>query len=294
MGWIKIRKDLFHDPAVIAIAARLGLPELHVVGLLARVWAWADDVTALSRFGHVPSVTTLWIDRTVGVVGFADAMISVGWMSSDESGITFPNFDRHMSKTAKERCQAQLRKSWSRSCHADVTVKSRSCHAPTVTREDEMREDKKDATTVASSTDPAEEKKPKEPPAREREFIEAWNALGAPFDKIIRLGARQKLLAARWCDPWWRGNWSQALAEMAASRFCRGEVAPRKADEKPWVADAGWFLKPDSVTKIREGKYKNGNPVGGRVSEYNEPGKFDKYYKKKTETDEAPCTTTTA
>ena len=100
--WIAIRLDLATDPAVITIASQFDefLDEDHVVGKLVRLWAWANQQTL---DGNAHGVTKTWIDRYIGVTGFADALASVGWLTISETGISFPNFDRWNAQSAKRR-----------------------------------------------------------------------------------------------------------------------------------------------------------------------------------------------
>jgi len=132
-----MRTNLADDPAVIGIADALDLDEDTVVGKLHRLWSWADSQ---SRDGHAASVTKKWVDRYVRADGFADAMISVGWMIVDKSGVTLPNFDRHNGKTAKTRALSSDRQSRKR--HGDVTEESRDERDKNVTREEKRREEK--------------------------------------------------------------------------------------------------------------------------------------------------------
>lgn len=90
-----------------------------------------------------------------------------------------------------------------------------------------------------------------------KEFVAAWNALGKPFSKIIVWGPdRQKLLTLRLKNDWWREHWREGLERMKASPFCRGET-----DRGTWIADVEFFLRPNSLTKILEGKYDHREPV---------------------------------
>lgn len=262
MSWIKVRKDVFRDPAVIQMSAQLGIPELHVVGALAAVWAWADDVTGVSRLGHVSGVTTSYLDRLANVPNFADAMVSAGWLKVTDNGITFPNFDRHMSKSAKERCQGQYRKSLSRSRHGSVPPASRRERDKSVTRVDEMREEQKDTPSARVEEDGF-------PSAAVLEFVTAWNALGDPFPHCDGKDSRLSALAACWRDAFFREHWVEALRRMAASAFCRGGGA------RKWVAHIGWFLNPDKVRALMEGQHDDRASSGSRSSEMNDAHKFD-------------------
>lgn len=109
--WQMLRLDIHEDPAVIAIAERLEMDEDHVVGKLARLWGWANKQTV---DGNASGVTKTFLDRYIGVTGFVDAMIDAGWLEvdahQDAHQITFPNFDRWMSDSAKTRGQGRKRK----------------------------------------------------------------------------------------------------------------------------------------------------------------------------------------
>jgi hypothetical protein len=104
--WIKMRVDLPDDPAVIGIAEQTGCDEDAVIGKLFRLWCWANRQTI---DGYATSVTVSWLDRYVGVTGFGNAMVAVGWLSTNDGGIAFPEFDRHNSETAKQRALTSRR-----------------------------------------------------------------------------------------------------------------------------------------------------------------------------------------
>lgn len=87
--------------------------------------------------------------------------------------------------------------------------------------------------------------------------VEAWNELGKPFPKVLNVSPdRARELSARLKDKWWTENYREALDFIRNSKFCRGEV-PGKEGKPPWIADFDWFIRPGSVAKALEGKYKN-------------------------------------
>lgn len=120
--WIKMRTDLATDPAVIAIASALGLEEDAVVGKLHRLWSWADQQT---EDGNGRGVTETWIDRYIGVSGFALEMHRAGWLTVSNGGVSFPKFEKHNGKTGKARALTANRVSKKR---------KRECNAANVTR----------------------------------------------------------------------------------------------------------------------------------------------------------------
>ena len=126
--WIKMRNNLDSDPRVFAIAESLDLQDLHVIGLLWKVWAWADQHTL---DGNAVSVTVSRIDRIVGVTGFADALRKVGWLEGRDTSLSFPRFAEHNGQTAKKRAQT-----------ADRVAKKRNAASVTEALPEKRREEK--------------------------------------------------------------------------------------------------------------------------------------------------------
>lgn len=130
--WIKMRVNLREDPHVIGIAAAVGICEDEVVGKLLRVWGWISDN---STDGNAPGVTESWLDCNVGVTGFAQAMVGVGWLLVADGGLTFPDFETYLSQGAKQRAVTARRVAGHRRA---------KCNAGTVTRKEKSRKEKKE------------------------------------------------------------------------------------------------------------------------------------------------------
>lgn len=168
--WIIMRMDLPDDPSVVSMAAALNVDEDMIVGKLHRLWSWADKH---SKGGRVDGVTPMWIDRYVRVDGFSNAMRAAGWLETDDSGVTFPRFERHNGKSAKVRVDSALRQRESRArkssdapmsqkCHNDVT---KPCDKSVTTEEKRTEEKTKDKAAA-----------PPFPPVLDREdFRKAWD-----------------------------------------------------------------------------------------------------------------------
>lgn len=146
--WIKMRNDLAEDPAVIGMAAQLGVDEFSVIGRLHVLWAWADRQ---SRDGHAHGVTTSWIDRKVQRDGFADAMVTVGWLLITDDGISIPNFANHNGESAKTRALGTVRKQKQRAVTELSHDVSRTDRDKSGTREEKRREEKKETNTAPSA-----------------------------------------------------------------------------------------------------------------------------------------------
>lgn len=158
--WIKIEENMPDKPEVWQIAQVLQIDPDAVAGKLIRVWSWA------SRNCHASGVTTITamslIDRHAGAPGFAEAMEKAGWLIVENETLCFPNFDRHISKSAKDRALGNERQKKKR--HANVTKKSRSNRDKNVTpllfssltnefKKDSRTRDKKDSPTLPDEFD---------------------------------------------------------------------------------------------------------------------------------------------
>jgi hypothetical protein len=126
--WIKIEHALPDKPEVWRISTLLDMTPEQVVGHLLRVWSWFD---IQSRDGNADSVTDASLDAIARHDGFAQAMRTAGWLTSENGALHIPNFERHNGKTAKQRALTNRRQQMFRVTHA-----SRDRNAPSVTREE--------------------------------------------------------------------------------------------------------------------------------------------------------------
>lgn len=83
------------------------------------------------------------------------------------------------------------------------------------------------------------------------EILDAWN--GAMGQNCMLTKKRREALRLRLNDPFFVASWRAAIDKAKASDFCNG------GGETGWRADFEWFLKPESVVKLVEGKYDNRN-----------------------------------
>jgi hypothetical protein len=136
--WIKMRLDLMEDPAVLEMAEKLEVREETIVGYCHAFWSW---VSRQCHAGSVTGVTLVSLGRRLGLPGFPELLVEVGWLEYDDSGdrpvIHIPNFERHLSQGAKARGLAAIRK---RNARDDSVPKmSRSERDMSVTREEKRR-----------------------------------------------------------------------------------------------------------------------------------------------------------
>jgi hypothetical protein len=98
-------------------------------------------------------------------------------------------------------------------------------------------------------------------------FIEKWNSTDGVCQCRKLTTGRRTAFRARSKDLDWIAHLDEALTKVSRSDFCRGE------NGRGWRADIDWFLRPDTLTKIIEGKYDNRN---GKPAVHEQPAlKFD-------------------
>jgi uncharacterized phage protein (TIGR02220 family) len=131
--WIKMRSDLQTHPKVVRMASALKADRLRVVGGLHAVWSLFD---MHSEDGVLDGYTRDALDESIGFAGFSEAMIKVGWLSTDGESLMVPRFDEHNGQSAKRRSQETQRKRESRKESASDADKMRS-------REEKRREEVK-------------------------------------------------------------------------------------------------------------------------------------------------------
>lgn len=114
--WIKMRGNLWDDPRIAAICDDTDATEASVIGALYWLWASADQHT---EDGTMPGLSLRQIDRKTGLVGFAAAVVKIGWLSEVDGGLKIPRFNDHNGSSAKRRGEDAKRKAASRSQKED-------------------------------------------------------------------------------------------------------------------------------------------------------------------------------
>ena len=90
------------------------------------------------------------------------------------------------------------------------------------------------------------------PETNQQIILDSWNQLAKHHNvtPAKKLDARRKsAINARLRDTDWRNSWREAMKQIPDCPFLVGD------NDKGWRADLDWFLKPESVTRILEGKY---------------------------------------
>ena len=240
--WIKMRRSLLTDPRVVRIMSALQADRFRTIGGLFSAWCLIDEQT---EDGRLSNYTPEIFDEFVGLRGLCRAMIDVGWIAESSQGLEAVHFTEHNGQTAKRRAQDSVRKMSAR--QAD---KTRTECGPEKRREEKRREDPE--LRAAHAADAAAEK------PKRRQSQNAPSAILAAILEHFTFSTgrhaewtpkRKAQANARWRDPVWRERWLEALNRAGQSSFLNGD------GPQGWVMDLEFFLRPDTVTKILEGKY---------------------------------------
>ena len=135
--WLKIEHHVAEKPEVLQIAATCEMDPDLVVGRLVKVWAWASRNCPAGGRTHIAAMPHL--NTIGGHERFAQSMVEAGWLKIKDTEMTFVNFDRHISQSAKERALNAASKAKQRS-HGHVPKMSRSEQDKNKTREEKNKE----------------------------------------------------------------------------------------------------------------------------------------------------------
>jgi uncharacterized protein YdaU (DUF1376 family) len=84
-----------------------------------------------------------------------------------------------------------------------------------------------------------------------KEVFDEWNNLKVFPQTLVLSDKRRRSLEARLKNPFFREHWKAAMQKATTSDFCKGK------NDRLWKATFDWFITPDAVAKIMEGKYDN-------------------------------------
>jgi hypothetical protein len=150
--WIKLEHGILDKPEVMELSEMLDASPYEIVGHLVEFWFWCDH----NLSPECPRVkgTKRGLDRVAGRDGFGDALISVGWLTFADGYFSVPNYDTHLSKSAKQRAKDQRKKAFQRSsvsrfCPDSVPYDRGTKPGPEKRREEKRRDKEKNNSRMA-------------------------------------------------------------------------------------------------------------------------------------------------
>jgi len=255
-SWIKLTKDLSSRPEVIAMSGFLSIDCFGIVGRLSDFWGWVDTN---SPDGTVKFIGAAQVDALVNTPGFAEALVKVGWLEVNESGIALPRWDRHNSMSAKARgleSEAKRLRREAESQEPPADKSPRKCRTGVGHSEDELsdqiREDKSIRERESSASAP------------ERELSLQADAIAAMYVRADSpMETRAEILAELQ-----RGTLPEEMRQLVARCVKAIRTAPGGAGNKfvpkaltffaeqqwrsPEAFESRWQAEP------QEGKHRNG------------------------------------
>jgi hypothetical protein len=251
-GWIKIRKNLFDEPEVWALSNKLNEERKLVFADLILFWCWCDEHLSTQECfkmkqnqddPHIPKFVNL--DKIVGKKGFSQALCEVGWLVDEGDWWVVPKYDKHLSKTAKDRSLeskriSEKRKIVSGKCPDEIQQKAEQTRLDqTSTR---ISDESKDSSSSFG--------KPKDA-INWTEVAEWWNekiAQQIPAPQIRFLSDRRKK------------GYRQRLIEHPVDLLVEIEESISVLDDfarKGWLNFDWIFLSQNNLCKLLEGVYDN-------------------------------------
>lgn len=100
MSWIKVETHLLNKLEIFELADILSISKKEAAINCILVWSWFDNN---STDGMAKARSAKLLDCLCECEGFVAAMAQVGWIDMRGDSLTITNYDRHNSKSAKNR-----------------------------------------------------------------------------------------------------------------------------------------------------------------------------------------------
>ena len=259
MFWIRVASDLADSPKIGALARELRVNRDTAFARLVTLWGWVARHAPTGDLGSVPDSEVAhgakWRGRPERFVaglqasGLMDHRIIHDWERMN--GRSLAECSRVKLWKEKQRLQRQNDEAVTRNVTQPITCIRNVTERNVTTTQQE--------TAMSAAADA-----PAAPPlpgvVTDKEFEMAWNSQVANVPKIkVWTPGRAAKLRARFRDDFFRENWRAAISKIGTSAFAQG------AGSTGWRLSVDFFLTPDGVVRIMEGKYDgNGTGAPGR------------------------------
>lgn len=274
MEWLRLDVGFMRHPKIGAFARAADLRRDAAVLAVLRLLCWAaqscedGDLSGV----HPDDVADAMELRGPGD-RIVEALVVSGWLDRDGDRLTIHGWmerqapllagrDRVRRFRERKREEADAERYGNATCNVTgnvtdtlpVTLQSRYCNDPLPT-------DLPNTTTTAPDgavSAGADPRPPAAPPAHPpiEDLGDLWRTRCPSLPVPLRwTDRRRKAWAARCRQPGWLDALPQALDAIEASAFCRGD------NSRGWTADVDWLLRPDTATRLLEGKYAHSGPA---------------------------------
>ncbi len=276
LDWIQVEQSAINKGRTMARLLRI--PEAHGVGLAVSLIAWGvEQATERDLSGQIPD------DKPAEVIAAAlgwkgdagklyTALIRVGFVEKS-SGAIEDGFDRvkGLDRYAAAAVSAELRSTkakhaaevrWGMRKHDPSNAQPMQPHAQAMRehmlgdakkRQEEKRIEKEEKPLLVELVE-------NEPTPEDLRRV--WNEEKPPeCPAWVRSGSGRKTAAKARLDELPLDSWREIIQRISRSSFCRGK------NDRGWVADPDFLLRPDTSARVLEGKYDDKGKAAAPVRE---------------------------
>ncbi len=275
-----MKRDALAHPKMLDLASRLDCSRAQAIGIMTLLFDFAATYAPQGDIGkHKDGSIARACDWNGDSHAFVSSLVESGWL--DESAahrLVIHDWSEHCEQWVKLKLQ-KLKLSFvdeyrGQLPQGSIEIDEKSIAEPSAeatavqsveqTAELSASRDLAKPSLAKDSPNPnpnvakdyKEGESPQPPPRTnfdckhiESELVVFWNSSMQQNCQMTE--KRRKALALRLKTKGWLENWRSAIGKAAVSDFCLG------VNDRGWIADLEWFLKPDSVAKLMEGKYDN-------------------------------------
>jgi hypothetical protein len=222
MSWIKIEHDLTTSPKFVTLCLRMCNARVTVLGACVTMWMLADRHSVDDR---LTGMTLDGVDSLVGLQGFGQALVDVGWLKVHDDGLEVVDYQRHNGPTVKARALTLRRVQALRMRNADVTLDRNQSVTKTKTKTETIKKKKEEAEPPTPDQIEFEFPCDGEPDSwpLTKPLVARWSEL---YPKLDILSECRKALA------WVESNPENRKTAGGMTRFLNGWLA-RSSDRSP-------------------------------------------------------------
>lgn len=260
-----MKKDAHNHPKIYQLAARLGVSRPTALGHLDLLWGFVEDRAIQGDIGKWPNIAIAracdWEgDPDLFINAFLDSQLldedkkhrlvvhdwpehCQNWVRAKLKKLNL-DFIRTYSTGLKKPLKSELKKPLGSTLEASQADLGSTLDATTAPAPTPYLDSSKEESFV-----PNESGREESSAKAFHRLVELWNGIGGVIHCREETAKRKAAFAVRFKNLKWRNSVKEAIRLVSVSSFCQG------GGNRGWKADIDWFLKPDTVTKILEGKF---------------------------------------
>lgn len=249
-----MKREALRHPKMLDLASRLGTTRAHCIGMITLLLDWCADVTPQGNIGRWNNgAIAMACEWTADADAFIEALVASGWVDRCEvHRLLVHDLEEHAQQWWKRKMAKlglaflrPVRRATITTCDPPIDIAIEGSVEPSVERSTERSPSRDRTSSLQTSGEP--------PTPLADELIAVWNST-AGVRRVAKLTKkRQRALKVRLGEPDW--PWREALGKFPLKSFA--------SEPDGWQPTIDWFIRPDTVTSILEGKYdwvKSGNP----------------------------------